>query len=156
MGKKNNSKWIEDCKERGEWVELCFMARAAGLRLGVMRPYGDSRKFDVGVENGRRVLRVQVRSTIYKRRGREYSVNMMGPGRRRYEPGSVDFFAVYLVPEDQWYIIPYEAMGGRMTLHITPGGRRQRYGKYLEAWDLLMEEKIEIQACVEDAALAAW
>jgi hypothetical protein len=78
---------------------------------------------------------------------------MMGPGRRRYQPGSVDFFAVYLVPEDQWYIIPYEAMEGRMTLHITPGGKRQKYGKYLEAWHLLMEEeeRIEIQACVEES-----
>jgi len=129
--------WPRGCKERGEWAELIFMARCAGLGLGVMKPFGDSRRYDVAVEAGRMILRVQVRSTIYKRRGREYSLNMMGPGRKRYKPGSVDFFAVYLIPENQWYIIPYAALGKKMTLHITPGGGRQKYGAYLEAWELL-------------------
>src|SRR5947209_5104499 len=121
MRKKIGTQWIEGCKERGEWAELCFMARAAGLGMGVMRPFGDSRRYDVAVEAGRRLVRVQVRSTIYRRRGKEYSLNMMGPGRKRYPPGTVDFFAVYLIPEDQWYIIPFEALGKKMTVHFTPG-----------------------------------
>jgi len=129
--------WPRGCKERGEWAELIFMARCAGLGLGVMKPFGDSRRYDVAVEAAQRIVRVQVRSTIYKRRGREYSLNMMGPGRKRYQPGAVDFFAVYLIPENQWYIIPYAAMGKKTTLHITPGGKRQKYGAYLEAWELL-------------------
>jgi hypothetical protein len=137
---------IKGCKERGEWAELCFMTRAAGFGMGVMKPFGDSRKYDVAVEAGRKLWRVQVRSTIYRRRGREYSLNMMGPGRKRFAPGSVDFFAVYLIPEDQWYIIPYEAMGKKMTLHITPGSKRNKYAKYLEAWELLMEESVAVEA----------
>jgi hypothetical protein len=137
---------IKGSKERGEWAELCFMTRAAGFGMGVMKPFGDSRKYDVAVEAGRKLWRVQVRSTIYRRRGREYSLNMMGPGRKRFAPGSVDFFAVYLIPEDQWYIIPYEAMGKKMTLHITPGSKRNKYAKYLEAWELLMEESVAVEA----------
>lgn len=129
--------WLMGAKERGEWAELVFMVRCAGLGLGVMRPFGDSRRYDVAVETGERIVRVQVRSTIYKRRGREYSLNLMGPGRKRYRPGSVDYFAVYLIPENQWYIIPYEALGKKVTVHFTPGGKRQKYGEYLEAWGLL-------------------
>ena len=127
------------------------MARAAGLGMGVMKPFGDSRRYDVAVEAGEKVLRVQVRSTIYRRRGTGYSLNMMGPGRKRYKPGAVDFFAVYLIPEDQWYIIPFEALGKKMTVHFTPSGKRQKYGKYLEAWGLLQGggEAITIQACVD-------
>ena len=30
MGK---AMWLMGCKERGEWAELCFMARAAGLGM---------------------------------------------------------------------------------------------------------------------------
>ena len=41
---------IKNCKERGEWAELCFMARAAELGLKVSKPYGDSASYDVGVE----------------------------------------------------------------------------------------------------------
>jgi hypothetical protein len=133
------SMWIRGCKERGEWAELCFMARAAGYGMGVMKPFGDSRRWDVAVEARDKIVRVQVRSTIYKRRGTEYSLNMMGPGRKRYRPGTVDFFAVFLIPEDEWYIIPYRVLGKKMTLHFGP---RRKYGEYLEAWELLGKETV--------------
>jgi hypothetical protein len=147
MGKKNNSKWVKGCKERGEWAELCFMARAAGMGMSVSKPHGDSRRYDVLVETGRRIVRVQVKSTIYRRRGKEYSLNVMGPGRKRYAEGSVDFFAVYLIPEEEWYIIPYSAVGKRLTLHFTPGSKRARWERYREAWEEL--RGVEIQACVD-------
>src|SRR6266849_4593820 len=115
MGK---AKWVQGCKERGEWAELCFMARAAGMGMSVSKPHGDSRRYDVLVEAGGRIWRVQVKSTIYCRRGGEYSLNVMGPGRKRYEEGSVDFFAVYLIPVDTWYIIPAEVLGKKLTLHL--------------------------------------
>lgn len=129
--------WVKGCKERGEWAELCFMARAAGMGMGVLKPFGESMRFDVGVLSGGRILRVQVKSTIYCRRRNEYSLNVMGPGRKQYRRGTVDFFAVYLIPVDQWYIIPYEALGKKCTMHFTPGGKRQKYARYLEAWELL-------------------
>ena len=46
-----------------------------------------------------------------QRRNGEYSLNVMGPQRKKYEPGSVDFFAVLLIPRDDWYIIPFEGDG---------------------------------------------
>ena len=147
MGKKNNSRWVKGCKERGEWAELCFMARAAGMGMSVSKPHGDSRRYDVLVETGRRIVRVQVKSTIYRRRGKEYSLNVMGPGRKRYAEGSVDFFAVYLIPEEEWYIIPYWAVGKLLTLHFTPGSMRARWERYREAWEGL--RGVEIQACVD-------
>jgi len=107
----NRAGWVAGCKERGEWAELCFMARVAGLGMGVSKPYGDSARYDVGVESGGRILRVQVKSTIYCRRGGEYSLNVMGPQRRKYEAGTVDLFAVYLIPVDEWYLIPYQGDG---------------------------------------------
>jgi PD-(D/E)XK nuclease superfamily protein len=137
---------IKGCKERGEWAELCFMARAAGEGLRVSKPYGDSAGYDVGVEciagkGERRIRRVQVKSTIYKRRGECYSLNVMGPRRERYPSGVVDFFAVYLIPIDAWYIVPYEIVGRtNCSLHFTPDSIRHKYAKYREAWYLLRGE----------------
>jgi PD-(D/E)XK nuclease superfamily protein len=133
---------LKHCKERGEWAELYFMMMAAGFGMKVSKPFGDLGRYDVGVEshirqsharenkayeNEGRVLRVQVKSTIYKRLGDRYrlkdrySLNMMGFHRKRYLPGTVDFFAVLLIPVDDWYIIPYEVMGSKKcTLHFTP------------------------------------
>ncbi|HZC23124.1 MAG TPA: group I intron-associated PD-(D/E)XK endonuclease [Candidatus Binatia bacterium] len=149
MKKKLAGERIKGCKERGEWAELCFMAKAAGLGMGVSRPLGESRRYDVLVEAGGRILRVQVKSTIYRRRGNSYSLNVMGPGRKGYKKGTVDFFAVYLIPEDEWYIIPYEVLGKKLTVHFCPGGGRQKYAQYREAWDLL-QGGISIQACADE------
>ena len=143
---------LPGCKERGEWAELCFMARAAGEGIRALKPYGDSASYDLGAEGGRRIWRVQVKSTIYCRRGREYSLNVMGPGRKRYPEGAVDFFAVFVIPLDEWYIIPYAAMGKRLTLHFTPGSKRSKWVQYREAWELLRGAEMDgrIFACVEE------
>src|SRR5271169_1819532 len=119
---------LPGCKERGEWAELYFMMMAVGLGMKVLRLFGDSGRYDVGVENGVRVVRVQVKSTIYTRRNGEYSLNVMGPQRRKYEPGTVDFFAILLIPIDDWYIIPFEVMGRtNSSIHFSPEGVRQKY-----------------------------
>ncbi|MFZ3276094.1 MAG: group I intron-associated PD-(D/E)XK endonuclease [Candidatus Sulfotelmatobacter sp.] len=158
---------LKHCKERGEWAELYFMMMAAGLGMKVSKPFGDSGRYDVGVEshiqenharenhayeNQSRVLRVQVKSTIYKRRGDCYSLNVMGPQRRKYQPGTVDFFAILLIPIDDWYIIPFEVMGRKnSSIHFTPASKRQKYGPYREAWHLLQSNPgLTIQAYSDD------
>jgi len=129
---------LKDCKERGEWAELYFLMIAAGLGMKVLRPFGQTGVYDVGVERSGRLQRVQVKSTIYKRRQDEYSLNVMGPQRKMYAPGTVDYFAVLLIPIDLWFIIPYEVIGAKnCTLHLRPRGGKQLYREYREAWELL-------------------
>ncbi len=146
---------LAGCKERGEWAELYFMMQAAGRGLKVSRPFSWVGRYDVGVENPTEghqatVLRVQVKSTIYKRRGECYSLNVMGPKRKKYEPGTVDFFAILLIPVDDWYIIPFEVMGRtNSSIHFTPGGIRQKYERYREAWHLLKDTGLTIRACAD-------
>jgi hypothetical protein len=95
-------------------------------------------------------VRVQVKSTIYTRRNGGFSLNVMGPQRKKYEPGTVDFFAILLIPIDEWYIIPYEVMGRtNLSIHFTPESVRQKYGAYREAWHLLRETGLTIQACAD-------
>jgi len=106
-----------------------FYGAGGGVGMGVLKPYGESGRYDVAVENGGRILRVQVKSTIYCRRGGEYSLNVMGPQRKQYAAGTVDFFAVFVIPLGEWYIIPYEAMGKRLTLHFTRRGASGRSGR---------------------------
>ena len=147
---------IMGCKERGEWAELCFMARATGEGLRVLKPYGDSRAYDVAVESGGPIWRVQVKSTIYRRRNEEYSLNVMGPGRKAYPKGAVDYFAIYLIPVNAWYIVPQAAMGKTCTIHFTVHSKRHKYAKYREAWDLLIGagQRLSLQACVEEGVAA--
>jgi hypothetical protein len=143
---------IKGCRERGEWAELYFMMLALEKDMKVSRPFGLAGRYDVGVESERGVVRVQVKSTIYKRRGDGYSLNVMGPKRKKYVPGTVDFFAILLIPIDDWYIIPFEVMGRKnSSLHFTPKSKRQKYGRYREAWELLRGDKgLTIWACWDE------
>jgi len=136
------SRWkrMKSCKQRGEWAELCFMARAAEMGLCVCKPYGDSAHFDVGIEQEGRLLRVQVKGTTYARDG-SFTCNLTGPGHKGYRAGVVDYFAVYLVPIDVWYILPFEATGGTVSLQFSPEERGHKYHRYLDAWHLLRKRK---------------
>jgi hypothetical protein len=160
--RKNLGCRIKGTKERGAWAELYFMVLAMGQGLKVSSPYGGFASYDVGVEDAGPILRVQVKCTMCRHPKGGYSLSIRGPRYRGYPKGSVDFFALYVIPTDDWYIIPYAVIGKRYaTLHFTPDGARQKYGKYLEAWHLLLnaartrpDRPIDIQACCDKANAA--
>jgi len=126
---------FKTCKEQGEWAQLLFMARAAEMGLAVSQPYGDSRSYDVGIEQDGRLLRVQVKSVTYARNG-AFTCNLVGPGHARYRRRRVDFFAIYLIPVGVWYIIPFGAVSST-SLQLAPGRKGQKYQRFMEAWYVL-------------------
>jgi hypothetical protein len=142
---------LEDHCQRGEWAELYFMMQAAGYGMKVSRPFGVSGKYDVGVEDLAKILRVQVKSTNCTLPTGAYSVNISASQGKRYEPGTIDFFGVLLIPIDRWYIIPFDAMESQGTnLYFPPTHRRrQKYRQYQEAWHLLKDTGLTIQACAD-------
>jgi hypothetical protein len=161
--RKNLGCLIKGTKERGAWAELYFMVLAMSQGLKVSSPYGGLGPYHVGVENGTGpILRVQVKCTLYQCSTGSYcmSVNVKdgSRGRRGYAPGTVDFFAIYIIPTDDWYIIPYAVVGDRdANLFFRPGLKGQKYSEYREAWHLLLdaskgrtEGPLEIQACCEE------
>jgi hypothetical protein len=78
---------------------------------------------------------VQVKSTTFKRKG-SWTVNLIGAGRTRYGAGLVDFFAVYIVPIDLWYILPFEVVKENLSLNLTPSAGH-KFAQYREAWGLM-------------------
>jgi hypothetical protein len=87
-------------KQRGEWVELQFMARAAKEGFRVSKPWGDSSAYDVGVEAGERYLRVQVKSTDCRTQYGYLCQFKPCAGSRPYTLKQIDFFAAYVIPKD--------------------------------------------------------
>src|SRR5580658_10242290 len=86
-------------KLRGEWTELLFMTRATEHDLRVIRPWGDSSRYDFVVETGGRFLRVQVKSTNF-RKSKNYVCSVVRCGQKCYTPNDIDFFAIYVIPLD--------------------------------------------------------
>jgi hypothetical protein len=128
-------------KQRGEWVEMCFMARASREGLQVSKPYGDSAPCDFIVEHSARCLRVQVKSTTHQSYG-GHCCQVRGSNHRPYLDNSFDFAAVYLILHDRWFIIPGIQIAGQTSVFFTPGLRNSKYGQYEEAWKLLRGEAL--------------
>ena len=121
-------------KRRGEWVELQFMARAASYGLKLCKPWGDTARYDITVEHATGFHRVQVKCTSHLR-GTLWKCNM---SRQAYMPGDFDYLAVYIIPRDVWYIIPFAAIQARAMISLRdPRLANGRYHRYLEAWHLL-------------------
>ncbi len=136
-------KCLPNTKQRGEWVEIKFMAEAAGRGLTVLKPHGDSARFDCVVTSGGPLYRVQVKSAFsmsdYAYRG----TTIGSKQRSRFSSKEIDFLAAYVFPCDAWYIIPARAVHGKMDFAVFPHRRnsRGRYEKYREAWHLLPQSR---------------
>jgi PD-(D/E)XK endonuclease len=128
-------------KQLGELAEMMFMVKAAMLGFATAKPYGDSRRYDFILDVGRRLWRVQVKSTSSLQCG-SYMVNLQRNANGEvvpYDPSEIDFVVAYVLPCDAWFVIPVEAIAGRKTaklcLHGNP--RSGKLGKYWQAWGLM-------------------
>jgi hypothetical protein len=133
----NTSKWA------GEQAEAAFLNKATGLGLNVARPWGDSERYDFIVDAGRRLLRVQVKSTRCLGKYNRFMITP-GAGGVLYTNQDIDFVVVYIVPLDLWYVIPVNALTNRTTLCFYPrtNNSRGRLEKYREAWWRLQSRKV--------------
>jgi hypothetical protein len=132
-------------KERGEWVELQFMARAVRNGFKVSKPWGDSSAYDVGIESGARILRVQVKSTDCRTQYGYLCQFKPNSHSKPYTLKKVDFFAAYVIPEDVWYLIPAAVLlRGKQKKAFTLLPAKPRHPErykcegYREAWGLLL------------------
>lgn len=76
-----------------------------------------------------------VKSTTFERHG-SYTCNIISKTGVRYAQNKLDIFAVYLVPIDLWYIIPFEVAANNKSLNLTPYDGH-KFAQYIEAWHLL-------------------
>ena len=109
----------------------------------VAQPYGTSYRFDFIVQGGPNLWRMQIKSAS-QISGHLFSVSICrNKGRRAlpYSESEIDFVAVYIIPEDTWYILPVREVVGRVCLLFRPKGyhRPDIYAHYREAWHLLRE-----------------
>ena len=136
---------IRLAKERGEWAELCFMAKATENGFKLTKPWGDSSPYDFVIDLGGRFVSVQVKSTACQwpceRRSRpgNFVIKLQRGDARRYRQSDFDYLAVYIIPKDAWYIIPFVLVAAQITVRFCPGARDNRYERYREAWQLFRE-----------------
>jgi len=139
-------------KLRGEWAELQFTARAAAQGFRIARPISDCYRWDLIVEHDLGFHRVQVKSTMVKHKNGYVCVCHSSAKFRVYTPDDLDFLAAYVIPEDVWYIIPWQVVTTQ-NIVVDPSERYgDRYHEYREAWHLLRQPgRFNINACADVA-----
>lgn len=126
-------------KQRGEMAEAAFLAKVAGLGFGVAKPWGESSRYDLIVDNGQRLLRVQVKSAHRAGEHGGYTFHAHGNSAHVYRASEIDLLVAYVVPEQAWYLFPVEEFRKYKSMKLFPGSRRRRskFERFREAWGIV-------------------
>jgi hypothetical protein len=100
---------------------------AAYVRAGflVAVPFGNGCAYDLVVDIGTRLLKIQVKTGwqdkgCLRYKGRRRIKDSKQDCMRRYRKGEVDFFAIYFPPSDSIYVLPLDAVSGDGCLRLYP------------------------------------
>jgi len=128
-------------KKMGELAELKFCTKAFERGFDISSPYGDNTPYDLIVDTGKKLSRVQVKSTTrldQSRRTDRYSINVTHGANMalRYKENEVDVMACHVFPMDIWYFIPLEVLrdAARVGLYPHRKAKHSFYEEYLENW----------------------
>ncbi len=127
-------------KARGELAEARLVTKLMEMGITVAKPLGDSAKWDLIIQAGRKISRLQVKSAWVKS-GTGYQISA-GPSynhkhgcRRCYGLDEIDFLVAYIAPEDTWFVFPVRVVrDNNVFVKTDPGWRLARYR---ERWELL-------------------
>ena len=135
--KKKSPIRFQSQKAQGAWAELVFLSRAAALDFTVSTPYGDKAPYDAVVEKKGNVALVQIKSVTVRNGSRFQIRTWMRRDERPYRPDEADFYALYIVPLDLWYIVPVSYVA-TTNLYLRPEGPPLNHiEQFREAWHLL-------------------
>ena len=120
----------------GEIYEQLFIFKALEKGYTVNTPVNVS-PYDLILDIGSRLLKVQVKSSAIAIEN-FYSVSIAkGCNGRAYDLCDFDYYAIYLIAHENWYLIPIETLSGLKKISINPDSIKSKYTPYKEAWELL-------------------
>jgi hypothetical protein len=131
-------------KLRGEMAEAAFLHKASRMGFCVSKPWGDSEPYDLIVDGGAKLWRVQVKSAYRAGEYGGYCFHAHGNENKKvYSLKNIDVLVAYIVPEVLWYVMPVEVFRKIKSMKLFPVSRRRRskFEVYREGWELLCERK---------------
>ena len=125
-------------KDTGTIAELAFSSEAMRRGYRLAQPLGDNAQYDLMLEAGDRVYRVQVKASFTTHHG-VYTF-LLRRGGKKVAYTEVDVFACYLIPERLFFIIPRNVIKDRRTIKLNPTPRGSMWAKYRENWGVFEQQ----------------
>jgi hypothetical protein len=137
-----------DTKLTSDVAESAAVTELLKQGFRVLRPIGDRLPYDLAIDDGGLLIRIQVKSAWYDRAKRLYTVDARRTktNRRRmvrslYAPSDFDFAILYLPDRNVFYVMPVNVFtgygSGISLVETVKRQRRPRSDAYRERWDLL-------------------
>lgn len=123
---------IMNTKEIGDISESAVVTQLLKCGLSVSIPFGDRSRYDLILDDGKKLHKVQVKTAQYlkdKLIVRAYSISTKeGKTIKNTYSNDVDFIAAYCHELDKVYIIPIAAVGngGVITLRLADTKNNQK------------------------------
>ena len=133
---------ILPAKTIGTAGEQFFAYRALEEGLHVAQPLGDNLPYDLLVDSGLEILRLQIKTTTTEVEGKPGKFGFVlqhGGNGSSYQDGTVDFFGLVVLPLRTIYIVPKSSMNGRIKAYVYPENTDSNglLETYREAWGVL-------------------
>jgi prevent-host-death family protein len=118
---------------KGNVAELAIATEAARLGLSVLKPLTEHERYDLALDLGSRIIRVQCKwathngDVVQIHVGRSRT-SRRGYIRRTYREDEIDALGVYCGALDRCYLLPVSMVAGRhaLTLRISAARNNQR------------------------------
>ena len=129
--------------DKGRAAEYAFAEACMNQGLAIAFPCSELLSYDYVVDNGKCLVKVQVKSTSKTERGTYKIMTSRKPRaggrtRRPYSAREIDFMVAWLAESRTFYIIPIEAVCSCKTITIKPGSRDCKWDAFKEAWRYLL------------------
>lgn len=136
---------------RGDLIEIQCLAKLTEMGFLCLTPYSGASKYDIAVDTGEEILRIQCKSGYPPKRDdgtRDLeavcidctcsTVNTKVIKRHNYTSSQIDYFATYY--QGQMYLIPVDECSTSKTLRFSPPNNGQK--NYNKAEDYLVENML--------------
>lgn len=138
-----------DTKIKGDIAEQATILYALKQEWGVLKPVGDRLPYDLVIDVGFKLVKIQVKSAWFDEKRQNYVVdtrrtktNRREMIRSTYSTQDFDFAVAYIEDLNVFYVFPVDVfIGYGSEIHLVETDKRQRKPKsseYREAWMLIL------------------
>lgn len=118
---------------KGNVAELAIAKEAADLGLSVLKPLTEHECYDLALDLGSQILRVQCKwanhtGDVVQIRVSKSRSSRRGYIRSTYQAGEIDALAAYCADLDRCYLLPVSMVAGKHVVHLrtSPARNNQR------------------------------
>jgi hypothetical protein len=125
---------------QGISAELYLQAVLTSRNYAVSQPVGGKAKYDLIVDNGEKLFKVQVKSSNNTKKGRSvdsYRFKIKSSAGKNYQASEVDIFSLFIPKFQLFYHVPFSAVKDQSNIEVyTDPASTSRLSKYKDNWEI--------------------